>query len=168
MDPILGVIFVCWFIKVLAEDGYSTVTGKPNQRLDRRKARQKSRAGNPIWTQLVGWLGDVAEDARQQEGPRRKEKRERQERERKNNEVIEAEVIEDAEIIDDRGHPGYNQDPADPSVVDVGTPPPVRTCPADGSRCGQACLDKNQPPCDPTGGRHEDLTEDECTYDFCP
>lgn len=133
MDPILGVLFVVWVIKVLAEDSYSTVKGKPNPRLDRRRARQKSRAGNPIWSQLVGWAGDVAEDARAERGRARKAKRARQEKARRDAEAIEAEVvddIQDAEIIDD------------PAPAEKEEPKQRR--------------------------RHDELTADECEYDFCP
>lgn len=113
MDPFLGVLFVVWVIKVLAEDGYSTVKGKPNPRLDRRRARQRSRAGNPIWSQLVGWAGDVAEDARAERGRARKAKRARQEKARRDAEAIEAEVVDDirdAEVIDDPA-PGEGEEP---------------------------------------------------------
>jgi hypothetical protein len=153
---LISFMIVVWVIKVLAEDGWAQFKGQNNPRMDRRKARQKSRAGNPIWTQFVGWLGDVAEDAREEQGRRREDKRRRQDRERH-------EMIEEAEIVDmdppgstspEPGGPGpaessypdgYNPDPADPSVVDMDTPPP-----------------RNQE------RTHDELTADECTYDICP
>jgi hypothetical protein len=145
MDPFLGVMFVLWFVKTLVEDGYSTVKGTSNPRMDRRKARQKSRAGNPIWTQFVGWLGDVAEDARTEQARARQEKRERQAEQRRKRDLEEHPTV-DAEY---EIHPdGYNPDPADPSVKEVGTPPPVE--PQEERR------------------RHEDLGISECEYDFCP
>lgn len=109
-------MLVIWILKNAAEDIRTTVKGQTNPRMERRKARQKSRANNPIWTQLVGWLGDIAEDARHDAAQSRQRKREQRQRE-----LAEAEPVA---VIDDRGHPGYNQDPADSSVVDMGTPPP--------------------------------------------
>jgi hypothetical protein len=111
MDPILGVIFVLWCIKVFAEDGWSTVKGQSNPRMDRRKARQKSRAGNPIWTQFVGWLGDIAEDARAEQDRARKEKRERQAEARRKRELEEHETV-DAEIVDQQDNEPVPPDPA--------------------------------------------------------
>lgn len=121
MDPILGVIFVLWCIKVFAEDGWSTVKGQSNPRMDRRKARQKSRAGNPIWTQFVGWLGDVAQDAREEQDRARKEKRERQAEARRKRELEEHETV-DAEVIDRQDNPV-----PDDEVLDYDTPKPRKS-----------------------------------------
>lgn len=100
MDPFLGVMFVLWCIKVLAEDGYATVTGQSNPRLDRRRARQKSRANNPIWTQFVGWLGDVAEDARTEQARARQEKREREAEARRKRDLEEHPTVDAEYTID--------------------------------------------------------------------
>jgi hypothetical protein len=75
-------LLVVWIIKNAAEDTYTTVKGQSNPRIERRRQRQRSRANNPIWTQFVGWLGDLAEDARTEAARSRQEKRERQERDR--------------------------------------------------------------------------------------
>ena len=129
-------MLVIWIIKNAAEDTLTTVRGQSNPRIERRRQRQKSRANNPIWTQLVGWAGDIAEDARQDAAQSRRRKRENRQRElelaeQREQELAEAEQRDrelaeaaPAAVIDDRGHPGYNQDPADPSVVDMGTPSP--------------------------------------------
>lgn len=131
---------IVWMIKVIAEDTWSTCTGKPNQRVERRRARQKHRAGNPVWEQFVGWLGDLATEARQDRVEARQRKRERRARDR--GEPIDAEVIEDAELVDD-WPAGYNPDPG---VVDMGTPPARQS----------------------EEERHENLSNTECTYDICP
>jgi hypothetical protein len=77
-----SVMLIVWAIKVLAEDGYAQVKGQTNPRIERRRARQRSRANNPIWTQFVGWLGDIAEDGRREQARRRQAKRERQQQAR--------------------------------------------------------------------------------------
>lgn len=151
MDPFLGVMFVVWFIKILAEDGYSTYKGTSNPRLDRRKARQKSRAGNPIWQQFVGWMADVAEDARKEAARARQEKRDRQAEARRKRDLEEHETVDAEYEIDPVT--GYNPDPRDPSVVDMGTPPP---------RQPDEETEEDQPK------EHKDLTADECTFDICP
>lgn len=115
---IISFMIVIWALKVLAEDGYAQVKGQTNPRIDRRRARQRSRANNPVWTQFIGWLGDLAEDGRQEQARKRRERRERKARQHEQAEPV------PVPVIDDRGHPGYNQDPADPSVVDMDTPPP--------------------------------------------
>ncbi len=135
---LISFMIVVWALKVLAEDGWATVKGQTNPRIQRRKERRKSRSENPVWTQLVGWLGDLAEDAREESRRRRKLKREQQDRE----EIPEAEVIEDieeAEIVPDE------------EVVDTATPDPRNP----------------HTPEDPPG-RHEDLTSEQCTRDICP
>ena len=101
---LLSFMIVVWFIKVLAEDTFTTVKGRSNPRIDRRRARQKSRANNPVWNQFVGYLGDVAEDARDEQARRRADKRERQPRARADAEVLEAQIVDDvqdAEIVED-------------------------------------------------------------------
>ena len=72
---VLAFLIVIEFVKVLAEDGYSMVTGKPNPRLERRRARQRSRSNNRVWGALVDYLGDVAEDAREQAAEKRRQQR---------------------------------------------------------------------------------------------
>lgn len=128
MDPFLGIMFVLWVIKVLAEDGYSTYKGTSNPRMDRRKARQKSRAGNPIWTQFVGWLGDVAEDAREEQGRARQEKRERQAEERRKRELAEHETVDADYQINEPGGPGAAEGAVpDDDVIDMATPRPRKS-----------------------------------------
>ena len=112
---LISFMLVVWMIKVLAEDAFTTVKGQSNPRIERRKARQKSRASNPIWNQFVGYLGDVAEDARSEQARRRQDKRDRQQRARDDAEVIEAQVVDDdvvdAEIVDDEPPAGTKPAP---------------------------------------------------------
>jgi hypothetical protein len=70
----ISFMIVVWFVKVLAEDAYSTVKGTPNPRTERRRQRQRSRSQNRVWGAFTNYLGDVAEDARQEAtaGRRRK------------------------------------------------------------------------------------------------
>jgi hypothetical protein len=99
MDPILGVLVVVWFVKILAEDAYSAYRGTPNPRVERRVARQRARSRNRAWGALVNYLGDVAEDARDEAAERRRVKRERQRRERELAEAqAEEELAERAEL----------------------------------------------------------------------
>jgi hypothetical protein len=134
------VMLIMWAVKVMAEDGWATVKGQSNPRMDRRRARQKSRAGNPIWNQFVGWLGDVAQDAREEQTRARQEKRERQAEERRKRELAEHETVDAEYTIDpdpESGSTSPEPDPADPQET-------------------------------PTPRSHDQLTEDECTYDTCP
>ncbi len=152
---LISFMLVVWVIKVIAEDGWATAKGQSNPRIERRKARQKSRANNPIWQQFVGYLGDLAEDARQEQDRKRKERRAREERERKNAEAVEAEVVEDdiqdAEVVDPGSTSpesgGYNPDPDDPSVVDVKT------------TLSQEDYQKEE---------HAKLSDEECAWPRCP
>lgn len=111
---------VVWILKNAAEDTLSTVKGQSNPRMDRRKARAKSRASNPIWQQFVGWLGDVAEDARTESRRAREEKRQRQAEERRKRDLEEHPRV-DAEftIIDPEEFP-------DPRPTDTDTSGPER------------------------------------------
>jgi hypothetical protein len=85
-------MLIIWILKNAAEDTLATVKGQSNPRIERRRARQKSRANNPIWTQLVGWAGDIAEDARTDAADSRRRKREQRQREL--DEAAEAEQAE--------------------------------------------------------------------------
>lgn len=148
----LAVWLVIYAIKNVFEDVWSGVKGQSNPRLDRRKARQKSRANNPIWQETLAWLGDIWADAHQEANRKREEKRRRQERER-------------AQVIDDLDEPEYRIDPpgstspepggpgaataGEPEVVDVNTPPPRQ-------------------PDDDVTREHKDLDPSECRWPRCP
>lgn len=143
---LISFMIVVWFVKTLAEDGWSTVKGTSNPRLDRRKARQKSRASNRVWGAFMDYLGDVADEAREEAKERRRKKR-----------LANAQTIDAEAVLSDPTSPGpagrtypagYNPDPSDPGVVDMATPPPI-------------------PPREETR-RHDELTVQECTFDICP
>jgi hypothetical protein len=118
MDPFIGMLAVFIFFKVMLDDGYSTVTGKPNPRLQRRQARQRSRSNNRVWRAFVDYLGDLAEYAHDEAKQKLNDRRERKERERRNRDVIEAEVVEDdvqdAEVVEDP--PAAEDPPPSPTV----------------------------------------------------
>jgi hypothetical protein len=104
----LGLFWLfCWVVKNAAEDVWSMSKGQSNPRMDRRRARQKARAGNPIWQQLTGWAGDITADAREEAAHRRQVKKEKRrdaeaaERAAEQRRRDEQEQIVDAEIIDD-------------------------------------------------------------------
>lgn len=156
MDPFIGVMFVLWCLKVFAEDSWSTVTGRSNPRLDRRRARQKSRAKNPIWNQLVGYLGDLAEDARNEQARARQEKRERQAEERRRRDLashptVDAEVVRADWLRPFTGRSDIPGEATDPAVLNV-----------DQSTAGPPEETKPDP------RRHRDMTPDECPYEWCP
>jgi hypothetical protein len=130
---------VCWVVKNAAEDVWSMAKGQSNPRMDRRRARQKARAGNPIWSQLTGWAGDVVADAREEAGHKRQVKKERRR---------EAEAAQ-------RERERSSQDKQEPLVVEAEIVDDVQgsTSPEPGTAEQRA---------------HEDMNANECTYDWCP
>lgn len=82
-------LIVVWIVKVLIEDGYTTVTRQPNPRLDRRRARQQSRDNNRLWGTFLNYLGDVADDAREEAHRRRRQRREQEAEARRKRELDE-------------------------------------------------------------------------------
>jgi hypothetical protein len=123
---IFGVLLVMWCLKVLAEDGFAQLKGETNPRIERRRQRQRSRANNRIWTQFVGWLGDVAEDGRQEQGRRRQAKRERQQRQREQA-AAEPEVIEPPVRPDRTPVPDAPAETIDIPLDDPQIPDPEKT-----------------------------------------
>jgi hypothetical protein len=130
---------VCWVVKNAAEDVWSMAKGQSNPRMDRRRARQKARAGNPIWSQVTGWAGDVVADAREEAGHKRQVKKERRR---------EAEAAQ-------RERERSSQDKQEPLVVEAEIVDDVQgsTSPEPGTAEQRA---------------HEDMNANECTYDWCP
>lgn len=128
MDP-FTLILVCVFAaKMLAEDTYSGITGKPNPRLERRAARRETRANNRTWNAIVDYFGGVAEDAVAQAEKKRARKRQlqdedweaEQERRRQQREDEQTRTV-DGEY--DEVDPRNDQDK--PDVWDYDTPDPT-------------------------------------------
>lgn len=112
---VISFMLVVWMLKILAEDTYHGIKGTPNPRAAARARRQRTRQRSRTWGALTNYWGDLVEDASIAATEARRKKAEKKRLEREAAEV---------KAVDDRGHPGYNQDPADPSVIDVATPPP--------------------------------------------
>lgn len=146
---ILAILIIIEFVKILAEDGYSMVTGKPNPRLDRRRARQRSRANNRLWGTFLDYLGDVAEDARQQAAENREVQRERRRQER------ELAAEPEPRVIEPEPEPHQSRPSTEP--VDIDLDDPQTPEPNAGDNDGAA--PEQDPAPEPTPEQEHDTTE---------
>jgi hypothetical protein len=133
-----------WAVANVAADIIAASTGRTNPRVERAKARAKKRGTNPYWqsirSELTAWLDDVVADARTEAGRRREEKRARQAEARRKRDLEEHPTVDVEFTIDEPESDSSSPEPdSTPDNAEEEAPTP-----------------------------HEELDDDECTYDICP